>query len=121
MATPERVLVIDDNEDAATTLSELLALLGFSVSVEFGGEAGVEAALRERPEVVISDIAMPDMDGYEVARQLRPKIGAALIAMTGFGQRHDRIKALEAGFDDHMTKPVELTKLLSAIRVARTH
>jgi DNA-binding response OmpR family regulator len=118
--SPQHVLVIDDNVDSANTLSDLFGLLGFSVSVHYDGRTGVAAALHERPDVVISDIAMQGVDGYEVARQLRPNIEGALIALSAFGQRHDRIKALEAGFDDHIVKPMELAALLSAIRRVRT-
>ena len=117
-----RVVVIDDNVDAAQSLAAVLDLLGFKVSVAFDGNTGLALAERDRPDAVICDIAMPGMDGYEVAHRLarNERVKAAKrIAITGFADRHDRIKAFEAGFEEHLTKPVDLPALLSALRGSR--
>ena len=114
--------MIDDNVDAAQSLASLLDLLGFKVSVAFDGHTGVELTERDVPDAVICDIAMPGMNGYEVAQELsrseRVK-SVKRIAVTGFADRHTRIKAFEAGFEEHLTKPVDLPALLSALRRSR--
>ena len=113
-----RVLVIEDNVDAAETLHDLLELFGYQVAVAHSGLEGIETARTFRPQVVLCDIGLPGMDGYAVARHLRqePAIaGARLIALTGYGRESDRQLAREAGFDLHLVKPVEpleLQKLL---------
>ncbi len=113
-----RVLVIEDNRDAAETLGDLLGLFGHEVELAHTGPQGVEAARRLRPDVVLCDIGLPGMDGYAVARQLRQDpetAGLRLVALTGYGRDSDRRQAEEAGFDLHLVKPVgpaELKKLL---------
>jgi PAS domain S-box-containing protein len=120
-----RILVIEDNVDAAETLGDLLRLFEHEVELAHSGPAGIEAAARFQPEVVLCDIGLPMMDGYEVARQLRqnPALKAThLIALTGYGRESDRRRALEAGFDLHLVKPVEpleLQRLLTEWAVAR--
>src|SRR4051794_33339774 len=92
----------------------LLELIGHEVEVAFDGADGLEKARALRPEVVLCDIGLPGMDGYAVARALRaaPETrGAFLIALTGYGQDDDRRRALEAGFDTHLLKPVDLEAL----------
>jgi CheY-like chemotaxis protein len=116
------VLVVEDNVDAALTLVDLLRLWGHQVEVVHDGAAAVEAALRYRPRVVLLDIGLPGMDGYEVARRLRraPETrGALLVAVTGYGQDADRTRSREAGFDHHLVKPVDLDglrRLIAAVR-----
>jgi PAS domain S-box-containing protein len=107
---PLRVLVVEDNRDAAETLRVLLGLLGHDVEVVHSGPEGVEAARRRPPEVVLCDIGLPGLDGYGVARALRQEpatAGARLIAVTGYGSDEDRRRSREAGFDLHLTKPVD--------------
>jgi CheY-like chemotaxis protein len=109
-----RILVVDDNHDAATTLSELLRLDGHEPHAVFSAEGALEIALTFRPDVVLLDIGLPKMDGYEVARRLREISFTArptLIALTGYGQSEDRAKALSAGFDAHLVKPVDFAAL----------
>lgn len=109
VAARRRVLVIDDHRDAAETLGALLQLMGHEVQVVHDGRSGVEAALSARPDVILLDIGLPDIDGYEVARRLRgaePGIDSLLVAMTGYGQESDRRLARAAGFDRHIVKPV---------------
>jgi two-component system CheB/CheR fusion protein len=113
-----RVLVVDDNRDAAETLAEALALEGHDVAVAYDGGMALEVAARCSPDVVLLDIGLPVLDGYEVARRLRGSRAAPaprLIAVTGYGQESDRTRAAEAGFDDHIVKPVDLEVLLHAV------
>jgi len=115
-----RILVVDDNSDAATSLSELLKMDGHQTQPAFSAEEALSLAQSFNPEVVLLDIGLPHMDGYEVARRLRHSIlrkGATLIALTGYGQAEDRERAKAAGFDAHLVKPVDLaalTRLLGA-------
>lgn len=111
---PRRCLLIEDHVDAAESLAMLLELIGHEVEVAFDGAGGLEKARTLQPEVVLCDIGLPGMDGYAVARALRaaPETRAAfLIALTGYGQDDDRRRALEAGFDAHLVKPVDLEAL----------
>ncbi len=114
-----RVLVIEDNVDAGETLCDLLALFGHHAEFARSGAAGVEVARQRRPDVVLCDIGLPEMDGYAVARQLRADPLTApvhLIAVTGYGREADRSQAAAAGFDLHLVKPVgpEVLKRLLA-------
>jgi CheY-like chemotaxis protein len=106
--------LIDDNPDLRMTLELLLSEDGYDVVSTDSGISGLDRIDEFQPEVAIIDIGLPGMDGYEVARAIRRKpIGAHiyLIALTGFGQHEDRKNAFEAGFNMHVTKPVELSKL----------
>jgi signal transduction histidine kinase/ActR/RegA family two-component response regulator len=113
-AGPARVLVVEDHRDAAETLRELLELSGCTVEVAYTGRRGVEAARRFRPDVVLCDLGLPEMNGYEVAAALRadPTTAAArLIALSGYGREEDVLRCRQAGFDLHLTKPVEFAAL----------
>jgi PAS domain S-box-containing protein len=113
-AASRRILVVDDTSAAAFVLSSLLTKLGHRVETTRHAAAALDAVVRLRPEVVFSDIGMPDIDGYELARRLRQMpemIGVALVALTGYGQERDRQKAMEAGFDYYLVKPVSLDAL----------
>ncbi len=117
-----RVLVVDDNADAAQMLATLLEAHGHVVSVEYDGTGGLARALRERPEVMLLDIGLPDMDGHELARRLRASpdtANAMLIALTGYGQSEDRERARQAGFDRHLVKPADLSELLRILAELR--
>lgn len=105
-----RILVADDNRDAAITLAELLSLTGHTVEFVHDGEAALELVARFDPQVALLDIGMPRLNGYEVCRRLRSGPGGTsrtLVAITGWGQPEDRRKAQEAGFDHHLVKPVD--------------
>lgn len=118
---PSRILVIDDSRDAAYLLKMLLTKVGHQVEMAGDGRRGVEAAKQMPPDVVFCDISMPGMDGYEVAGLLRADEttrGAYLVALTGYGRDDDRDRALQSGFDEHLTKPVGLNALQSAIEAA---
>ena len=109
-----RILVVDDNRSNAQSLELLLRALGQEVYMAFEGPEAVELAQRHRPEVILLDIGLPVMDGYEVARRCRENAGIdglTLVAMTGYGQESDRLRSQEAGFDAHLVKPVKLDDL----------
>jgi len=119
-APARRVLVIEDNEDAREMLRNLLLVLGHEVYEACDGAAGIQEAQRLRPDAALIDIGLPGIDGYEVARRLRTEVpGARLVAVTGYGQPEDRERALAAGFDEHVVKPVDPEQLqrLLAVRV----
>jgi signal transduction histidine kinase len=112
---PRRVLVVEDNRDAAESLGLFLELCGFGVTLAYNGPEGLEAAKSMRPDIVLCDIGLPGMDGFQVASALRRNPETAdvrLIAVTGYGQEEDRRRALAAGFDVHLVKPVDPEKLL---------
>jgi CheY-like chemotaxis protein len=112
-----RVMIVDDNKDAADTLEAFLTMEGFSVAVAYDGAAALEKVQLHAPDVVLMDIGMPRMDGYEAARMLRAAgRPLRLIALTGWGQALDKAKAQEAGFDRHFVKPVDLATIVEALR-----
>ncbi len=109
-SAPRRILVVDDNVDAAESLAVLLRLEGHEVRVACDGPAALAAAQADPPEMVVLDLGMPGMDGFEVVRRLRGQPGskdALLVAVTGWAQEEDRRRCYEAGFDGHLPKPVE--------------
>jgi PAS domain S-box-containing protein len=113
-----RILVVDDNIDAAQTLCLLLEMQGHTVLTEFDGESALHCARQERPAVMLLDIGLPDMDGYELARRLRtmPETrGATLVALTGYGQAGDRERTRAAGFDYHLVKPASLSQVMEVL------
>jgi CheY-like chemotaxis protein len=121
-----RVLVIEDNRDGARALALLLRLWGHQVRIAHDGLAGLKAADAFRPEVVLSDIGLPGMDGYEVARRLRSELaihGALLISVTAYGTQDVRLRALASGFNHHLVKPLDpktLHKLLNDMMHRKT-
>jgi CheY-like chemotaxis protein len=113
-----RILVVDDNFDAADTISLFLKFLGHKVTVVHDGVAAVETTAGTHYDVLILDIGLPRMDGYQVARAVRQQEGhrkALMIAASGWGQVYDRRMSKEAGFDHHLTKPVDLEELIRLI------
>jgi CheY-like chemotaxis protein len=114
VALSVRVLIVEDNIDAAETLAEVLGLLGHEVVVTNDGIAALEAARSVAPRAVVCDLGLPGMNGFDVARRLRemPSMaGSLLVALSGYGQVEDRRRAVEAGFDVHLTKPVDPARL----------
>jgi CheY-like chemotaxis protein len=114
-----RILVVDDNRDFADSLAAMLRAMGNEVRVEHDGVAARDAAQEFRPGLAFVDIGLPKMNGYDVARALREAPGtrnAILVAVTGWGQPGDRQRAKEAGFDEHMVKPVDLDRLRELLR-----
>jgi CheY-like chemotaxis protein len=115
---PRRVLVVDDNADAAVTLQLLLQSLGHETHVVHDGAAALDAARRLEPDVVLLDIGLPGLDGYEVARRLREMEAARplrIIAVTGWGTEADRRRSQEAGFDLHLVKPLDPEELAQVL------
>jgi signal transduction histidine kinase len=115
-----RILVVDDNVDAAEALGELLRDYGHEVATAHDGTQAVDHARLHRPEIVLLDISMPEMDGYEVAKRIRGELALGdtlLIALTGYGEDRHRRLAREAGFDHHVTKPVDASKLEELLKL----
>jgi two-component system, chemotaxis family, CheB/CheR fusion protein len=121
-APRRRILVVDDNKDAADSLGMLLRILGNDVQIAYDGLQAVTLAAEFRPQLVLMDIGLPKLNGYEAARRIREQPGGrdvTLVALTGWGQDEDRRRSHEAGFDRHMTKPVEsdvLEELLASLK-----
>lgn len=116
-----RVLVVDDNHDSADSLAALLKILGHEVTTAYDGAQAVETAAELRPEVVLLDIGMPVLDGFEACRRIREQPwgrGMHLIALTGWGQEEDRRRSRDAGFDSHLVKPVDADDLIRAVASA---
>jgi signal transduction histidine kinase/CheY-like chemotaxis protein len=113
MIAPCHILIIEDNTDARETLALLLQMLGHRTATAATGPDGVARALAERPQVVLIDLGLPGLDGFEVARRVRAALGqeVQLVALTGYAQEEDRRRTHEAGFDAHLPKPVELEEL----------
>jgi CheY-like chemotaxis protein len=117
-----RILVVDDVEASAATLAMMLKGMGQDVSKVNDGESAIRQVLDSKPDIVFLDIAMPGMDGYEVARRLRAHDelkGIVLVALTGYGQEEDRRKAVEAGFNQHMVKPASVEALQQLVATAQ--
>jgi signal transduction histidine kinase/DNA-binding response OmpR family regulator len=118
-----RILVVDDYPRVAESLMKMLALAGHEVRIALDGPTAVEEASTFRPEFIVLDIGLPGMDGYEVARQIRNDPAcrqATLIAVTGYGKKEDQLRAYQAGFDHHLTKPVDCAVLLQLIGAKST-
>jgi signal transduction histidine kinase/ActR/RegA family two-component response regulator len=110
-----RIVLIDDNVDANDSLNAVLGMMGHEVSTAFDGKEGFELIRDSHPQLVVCDIGLPGMDGYQIIKELRETVKGPLpymIALTGYGQPEDRDRALTAGFDQHLTKPVDVEELL---------
>lgn len=121
-AAKRRILIVDDNRDAAESLGMMLRLMGNEVRTAHDGLAAVEVADAYRPEMILLDIGLPKLNGYDACRRIREQPwsnGTVIVALTGWGQEEDRRRSQEAGFDHHLVKPVEvdnLTKLLAHVK-----
>ena len=122
LTTGLSILVVDGNADAAETLALILRMHGHRVEVAFNGPDALERVLALGPAAVILNLALPGLDGYEVARRVRQTYPAPappiLIALTGYGRPEDRDRSRAAGFDHHVLKPADPLELLSLIRGA---
>jgi CheY-like chemotaxis protein len=117
-------MVVDDNRDAAASLSMLLEAEHHTTLVANGGREALRLITAFRPDIVFLDIGMPDMSGYEVARAIRqtPELGnPVLVALTGWGGAEDRLQAKKAGFDEHLTKPADLSTIEQLLSLAAHH
>jgi CheY-like chemotaxis protein len=115
---PRRILIVDDNADAANSLALVLGLDGHVTEAVYSATEALSRAESFRPEVILLDIGLPEMDGYEVARRLRERpelAGIRIVALTGYGQSDDVRRAREVGFNDHLTKPVDFNELARAL------
>ena len=120
-ATPgdraQTILVVEDNTDARESLSVALTLEGYRVLEANDGPSALEIVKRERPPLAVLDIGLPRMDGYELARCIRDELGRGivLVALTGYGSVRDATRSADAGFDQHLTKPVDLRELMRVL------
>jgi CheY-like chemotaxis protein len=115
-ASARRVLLVDDNEDAADLLSSSLSALGHTVRTAYDGPSALLVLAEFAPDAALLDIGLPAMDGYELAQRIRAlKPGVRLVALTGYGQESDRERSHAAGFDAHLVKPVDITAVLASI------
>jgi CheY-like chemotaxis protein len=122
MGPPRSILVVDDNRDSAESLARILQAQGHQVRTSFDGASAIEAARAFRPSFILLDIGMPGLDGYETARRIREESfgrEAVLIALTGWGQTEDRQHSGLAGFDAHLTKPVDVSLLYALLERER--
>jgi len=116
-------VIVDDNQDAATSLKMVLEVVGYEVAVAHSGPAGLDLARQQRPDVVLLDIGLPGIDGYEVVRRLRrePELAqTVVVAVSGYGSEGDKQRAREAGFDRHLVKPVDPEELLALLIEVRS-
>jgi two-component system CheB/CheR fusion protein len=114
-------LLVEDNPDSRDMLQTILTLDGFQVEVAEDGRQGLEAIFAQIPDVALLDIGLPKLNGYEVARQVRQRLSSSevyLVALTGYGQAKDREAVFQAGFDEHLVKPVDPRELSRVLRRA---
>jgi len=119
-----RVLIVDDNQDAAELLGQMLTLQGYETQIAFDGPQALQLVAEFQPTVALLDIGLPVMDGFELARRLRsdPKLNEMrLVAVTGYGQREDLGRSRESGFDAHLVKPVDIDQLFGVLEVGQAH
>jgi CheY-like chemotaxis protein len=113
-ASCRRILIVEDHADCAATLASLMKYAGHQVRIAHDGPRALEAAEAYNPDLILLDIGLPGMDGYEVARRLRTMpsmLKVVVVAITGYGQEEDRIRSRDAGIDHHLIKPVDLEAL----------
>jgi CheY-like chemotaxis protein len=118
LAASKRILIVDDNADAANSLAQVLALDGHVAEPVYSASAALKRAASFAPEVVLLDLGLPEMDGYEVARRLRQRpefVGVRIVALAGYGQAEDLRRSREVGFDAHLTKPVDFAELAKVL------
>ncbi|MBI3372499.1 MAG: response regulator [Betaproteobacteria bacterium] len=122
--TATRILIVEDNEDSAQSLKMLLEALGYAAHIAHDGEAALSAALSLQPAVILMDIGLPGMNGYEAARRIRRQCvnpNMLIVALTGWGHQTDRRRSAEAGIDHHLVKPLDLAKLRQILQPGQPH
>jgi CheY-like chemotaxis protein len=121
VGSPRRILIVDDDADVAWTFSYVLRELGHVIETAFDGHSAIDAALRFSPEVVVLDIDLPGIDGYELAIKLRqlapPSTTPRFVAVTGLSQDYYRRRSIDAGFAAHLVKPVRIDQLAAAVQL----
>ena len=113
-SSAQRILIVEDNQDSAMSLKMLLEVLGHVVDVVHDGEGAIDAAAAQRPDVILMDIGLPGLSGYDAARRIRKECRNTpmlIVALTGWGQEQDRKRSVDAGIDHHLVKPLDLDKL----------
>ncbi len=113
-SSAQRILIVEDNQDSAMSLKMLLEVLGHVVDVVHDGEGAIDAAAAHRPDVILMDIGLPGLSGYDAARRIRKECRDApmlIVALTGWGQEQDRQRSVDAGIDHHLVKPLDLDEL----------
>ena len=113
-SSAQRILIVEDNQDSALSLKMLLEVLGHVVDVVHDGEGAIDAAAAQRPDVILMDIGLPGLSGYDAARRIRKDCRSTpmlIVALTGWGQEEDRKRSVDAGIDHHLVKPLDLGKL----------
>jgi two-component system KDP operon response regulator KdpE len=115
---PPRILVVDDEPNILATLAPLLRTRGYEVSTAMNGRAALEAVERENPDLIVLDLGLPDIDGVEVCRLVRDGRATPILVLSARGAENDKVRALDAGADDYVTKPFGPEELLARVRVA---
>lgn len=115
---PARILIVDDEPNILGTLAPLLRTRGYEVLTAMNGRTAVESAERDKPDLIVLDLGLPDMDGVDVCRQVRESMPVPIIVLSARGAEGDKVRALDVGADDYMTKPFGAEELLARIRVA---
>jgi len=115
---PPRILVIDDEPNILGTLAPLLRARGYEVFTAMNGRAGIETVDREKPDLIVLDLGLPDMDGVEVCRKIRDDLNVPIVVLSARGAEGDKVRALDVGADDYVTKPFGAEELLARIRAA---
>jgi CheY-like chemotaxis protein len=118
----KRILIVEDNEDSAMSLKMLLEALGYAVHMVHDGEAAVDASVEVGPDIILMDIGLPGINGYEAARRIRtdrPEASLMIVALTGWGQEPDRRKSQAAGINHHLVKPLDLAELKRILEPAQ--
>ena len=115
---PQRILIVDDEPNIVATVSPLLRTRGYDVLSAMSGRAGLDAVERDKPELVVLDLGLPDMDGVDVCRQVRKVSNVPIVVLSARGGEGDKVAALDAGADDYVTKPFGPEELLARIRAA---
>jgi two-component system KDP operon response regulator KdpE len=115
---PSRILVVDDEPNILGTLAPLLRAQGYEVLTALNGRAALDAVGRDRPDLIVLDLGLPDLDGVEVCRQVRQTSNAAIIVLSARGAENDKVRALDVGADDYVTKPFGAEELLARIRAS---
>jgi two-component system KDP operon response regulator KdpE len=115
---PQRILIIDDEPNIVATVSPLLRARGYDVLSAVSGRAGLDALERDKPDLVVLDLGLPDLDGVDVCRQVRQTSNVPVLVLSARGAEGDKVAALDAGADDYVTKPFGAEELLARIRAA---